>query len=145
MLTGQVSVGSSVSLTVTVKVQLLVLPLASVAVQVTVVTPLLKLVPLVFLMMRRPPRSSLFPFATLLRSVRTQVPKAVLVLMFDGQVNVGSSVSLTVTVQEQMLLLPLASLTVQVTVVTPLLKLVPLAGLQLTVEPGQLSLAFGTV
>src|SRR5258707_11671044 len=70
-------------------------------------------------MIRRPPRSTLFPYTTLFRS---------------------SSVSLTVTVKVQLLVLPLASVAVQVTVVTPLLKLVPLAGLQLTVEPGQLFL-----
>jgi hypothetical protein len=42
MLVGQLMLGASVSLTVTVKVQALVLPLLSLAVQVTVVTPLLE-------------------------------------------------------------------------------------------------------
>jgi len=43
----------------------------------------------------------------------------------------------------QMFVLPLASVAVQVTVATPLLKLLPLAGKQATVAPGQLSLAVG--
>ena len=73
------------------------------------------------------------------------MPGAVLVLMFDGQVKVGSSLSLTVTVKVQALVLPLASVAVQVTVVTPLLKLLPVAGTQATVEPGQLSLGVGVV
>ena len=72
-----------------------------------------------------------------------QAPEAVFVLMFAGQVSVGSSVSLTVTVNVQALVLPLASVAVQVTVLTPLLKLLPLAGVQLTVAPEQLSLAAG--
>ena len=75
--------------------------------------------------------------------VRAQVPRAVLVLMLPGQVKVGSSVSLTLTVNAHVLVLPLASVAVQVTVVTPLLKLLPLDGRQATVAPGQLSLAVG--
>ncbi len=46
MFAGQVMVGGCVSLTVTVKVQVAVLPLMSVAVQVTFVVPLGKLEPL---------------------------------------------------------------------------------------------------
>ena len=53
----------------------------------------------------------------------------------------GASVSLTVTVNVQALVLPTASVAVHVTVVTPLTKLEPLAGSQLTVAPGQLSVA----
>jgi len=75
--------------------------------------------------------------------VRAHVPEAVLVLIFPGQIKVGSSVSLTVTVKVHLFVLPLASVAVQVTVVTPLLKLLPLAGRQATVDPGQLSLAVG--
>ena len=78
-------------------------------------------------------------------TVRAQVPRAVLVLMLPGQVNVGSSVSFTVTVKEHVLVLPLASVAMQVTVVTPLAKLAPLVGRQLIVALGQLSLALGTV
>ena len=77
--------------------------------------------------------------------MRAHVPEAVLVLIFPGQVKVGSSVSLTVTVKVHLFVLPLASVAVQVTVVTPLLKLLPLTGRQATVDPGQLSLAVGVV
>ena len=77
--------------------------------------------------------------------MREQLPEAVLVLILAGQVKFGSSVSLTVTVKKQLLVLPLASVAVQVTVVTPLAKVAPLVGRQLTVAPGQLSLADGTV
>ena len=62
--------------------------------------------------------------------------------MFAGQVTVGFSVSLTVTVNVQEALLPFASLTVQVTEVTPFGKLEPDAGVQLGVPtPEQLSVA----
>jgi len=66
-------------------------------------------------------------------------------MMLPGEVSEGSAVSLTVTVKVQALVFRLASVAVQVTVVVPLLKLVPLAGVQLTVDPGQLSLAVGVV
>ena len=51
--------------------------------------------------------------------------------------------SATVTSKLQALLLPCASLAVQVTVVVPTAKAVPLAGLQLAVVPGQLSIGVG--
>jgi hypothetical protein len=63
--------------------------------------------------------------------------------MLAGQMMAGSSVSLTVTVKMQALVLLLASVAVQVTTVTPLLKLAPLAGMQLTLPPGQLSVKVG--
>jgi hypothetical protein len=46
-------------------------------------------------------------------------------------------------VKLQLLVLPLASVAVQVTVVTPRAKQLPLGGTQLTVTPGQLSVATG--
>jgi hypothetical protein len=76
-------------------------------------------------------------------TTRVHRPEAVLVTMDVGQLMLGASVSLTVTVKVQALVLPLASLAVQVTVVTPLLKVEPLAGLQLTLLPEQLSLKVG--
>jgi hypothetical protein len=65
--------------------------------------------------------------------------------MFAGQLIVGGCVSLMVTVKEQFAVLPAASVAVQVTVVVPLAKLEPEAGLQVTGAPGQLSLAVGVV
>ena len=64
-----------------------------------------------------------------------------LTVMLAGQLAVGFSSSLTVTVKVQVLVLPLASVAVQVTVVVPSGNVEPLAGLQLMLEPGQLSLA----
>jgi hypothetical protein len=62
--------------------------------------------------------------------------------MFAGQVIVGAFVSLTVTVKLQLASLLAASLTVQVTVVTPLGKTEPDEGAQVGVPtPEQLSLA----
>jgi hypothetical protein len=58
---------------------------------------------------------------------------------------VGFWLSLTVTVKLQDAVLFEASVAVQVTVVTPLGKLEPLLGEQVTVAPGQLSEAVGTV
>jgi hypothetical protein len=62
-------------------------------------------------------------------------------LMFDGQVNVGNCVSTTVTVNEQAPGLPEVSVTEQLTVVTPLLNVAPLAGTQVGVTVSQLSVA----
>jgi hypothetical protein len=61
--------------------------------------------------------------------------------MLAGQVIIGISVSLTVTVNEQLAVLPAASVAVQVTVLVPFANVEPLAGEQLLVTPGQLSLA----
>jgi hypothetical protein len=50
---------------------------------------------------------------------------------------------LTITVKLQLLVLPAASVAVQVTGVVPVLKLEPVGGVQVTVTPGQLSVAAG--
>ena len=68
-------------------------------------------------------------------------PGSVDLVMFAGHVMVGPSVSLTVTVKEQLAVLPDASVAVHVTVVVPFAKVEPEAGEQLVVTPGQLSLA----
>src|SRR5437773_9506480 len=57
----------------------------------------------------------------------------------------GFSLSFTVTVKVQALVLSLVSVAVQVTVFTPFLKLEPLGGLQTTEAMAQLSLAVGVV
>jgi len=59
-----------------------------------------------------------------------------------GQVPItGASVSLIVTVKLQLLVFPLPSVAVHVTVLVPLVNVDPLAGLQAVVTPGQLSVA----
>ena len=62
-------------------------------------------------------------------------------VMSAGHSIVGFSVSLTVTVKEQLAVLPDASVAVLVTVVVPFGKVEPEGGLLTTVTPGQLSLA----
>jgi hypothetical protein len=65
-------------------------------------------------------------------------------VMLAGHVTVGFCVSFTVTVNEQLALLVDASLTVQVTVVTPFWNVVPDAGVQTGAPtPGQLSVTVG--
>jgi hypothetical protein len=63
--------------------------------------------------------------------------------MLAGQVIVQTA--MTCTVKVQVAILDDASVAVHVTVVVPRGKQVPEAGTQVTVTPGQLSLAVGTV
>ena len=60
--------------------------------------------------------------------------------MFAGQAIWGASVSLIVTLKLHAAVLPLASVAVQVTVVSPLANVLPLAGTHTIESPGQLSL-----
>jgi hypothetical protein len=53
----------------------------------------------------------------------------------------GNWVSFTVTMKLQLAVLPLASVAMQFTVLAPVLKTLPLVGVQLTLTPGQLSVA----
>jgi hypothetical protein len=62
-----------------------------------------------------------------------QAPLDVLAVMLDGQVMVGDWLSDTVTLKEQVAVLPAASVAVAVTVVAPRLKVLPEAGLYDTV------------
>ena len=141
---GQTATGGSASLTVTENVQALVLPLESVVVHVTVVTPLLNVLPLAGLQAPDPPEQLSMNVAVKF-TTRVQAPEAVLVTIFAGHIVPGSWLSLTVTVNVQVFVLPLVSEAVQVTAVTPLAKVAPLVGTQLTVAPPQLSLAVGTL
>ena len=62
--------------------------------------------------------------------------------IFAGQVTLGFSVSITVTVKLQLALFPTASVAVQMTVVTPLKKVVPDGGEKVRfATPEQLSVA----
>jgi len=125
---------------VIVKLQLALLPLASVFVQATVVNPLAKVDPLGGTQSRLAP-GQLSPTTGAKATVWPQTPGAVLVTMLAGQVIVGGSGSLTVTVKLQLVVFPELSVAVQCTVVIPLAKVLPFVGLQLTLTPGQLSLA----
>jgi len=139
---GHVTIGGSLSLTVTVKLQAAVLPLASVAVQVTGVTPLPKIDPLAGTQ-PNPTPGQLSLITGVNPTTCVQAPGAVLVTMLAGHVIAGGCASLTVTVKLQLAVLPEASVAVQVTVWGPVVNTLPLVGLQLTLTPGQLSVAVG--
>src|SRR5438093_905946 len=105
-LPGQLGTGRSVSLTVTVKMQLEWLPLASVAVQVTELVPLAKLEPEAGTHRTEPPgQLSVNENAKL--ALVAHCPGAVLTVRLPGQLGTGRSVSVTVTVKVQFELLPL--------------------------------------
>src|SRR2546422_1973768 len=138
MLPGQLGTGRSVSLTVTVKVQLELLPDASVAVHTTLVAPLAKLEPDAGTHRIEPPRQLSVKVAMKL-TLLVHCPGAALTVMLPGQLGTGRWLSLTVTVKVQFELLPLASVAVHTTLVVPLAKLEPEAGRHRTEPPGQLS------
>src|SRR5204863_1881712 len=129
-------VGLSRSSTVTTWLAVAVLPLASVTVQVTVVLPLAKLAGASLLSVA-PGQLSLMLGVPRLTPVAVHCPASVWAVTAAGAVMVGLSRSSTVTTWLAVAVLPLASVTVQVTVVAPLAKL---AGSSLlTVAHGQLS------
>ena len=64
-------------------------------------------------------------------TLAVHLPGSVLIVMLAGQVIFGSSVSLTVTEKLQLVALPAESVVLQLTVVVPLLKVEPLAGVAL--------------
>ena len=130
-LAGQDATGASVSLTVNVNAQIFVFPLASVAVQTTVVTPLAKALPLAGTQTTLCPGQLSVEVAENV-TLLVHNPGLVETERFAGQDATGASVSLTVTVNAQMFVFPLASVAVQTTVVTPLAKALPLAGTQTT-------------
>jgi len=132
---------------VTVKLQFALFLLASDTVQVTVVTPFWNVEPDGGVQLGVPTPGQLsvavaFAYVT----TREQAPVVVVMEMFAGQLRLGGVVSLTVTVNEQLAGLPAASLTEQLTVVVPLGKTEPLAGLHFGVAtPEQLSLTVGGI
>ena len=127
-------------MTVTVKVHVDRLPCASVAVLVTVVVPTAKLLPLAGLLLTLV-TGQLSLAVTLKVTLLEHAPNAALTVRFAGQASCGGCVSLTVTEKVQVLLLPLLSWAVLVTVVVPLGKAKPLAGTLETLATAQLSLA----
>ena len=139
----QVITGDWVSFTLTVKLQVLLLPCVSVAVLVTVVVPTRKLLPLAGELTTLTP-GQLSAAVTTKVTLLEHVPENALTTRLVEQVIVGNSVSLTVTVKLQLLVLPCASVAVLVTVVVPAGKLLPLAGTLTTLTPGQLSAAVTT-
>jgi hypothetical protein len=131
------------STTVTVNVQLLLLPLLSRAVLVTVVTPTGNANPLSgsFEILVT---AQLSVAVTLKVTLLEHTPDAAFTVRFAGQVIAGGCVSSTVTVKEQLLELPLLSRAVLVTVVMPNGNAKPLTGTLVRFVTTQLSVAFTT-
>jgi hypothetical protein len=136
------------SSTVTVKAQVLVLPLESIARQITAVTPLLNLEPLVGVQMTgtAPPQPSI-AVGLVQFTAAVQEPASAIAVMLDGHaLRIGGDELTTVTVKTQVLVLPLESFARQITVVTPLLNREPFVGVQVTgTTPPQPSIAVGLV
>ena len=126
---GQVGFGGVVSRTVTVKVQALVFPLPSVAVTVTVVTPIGKVEPEAgFEMSEATEQLSEAEGVKLTKAPAGPVASAT---RGPGQVMDGTVVSRKFTVAWQLAVKPLTLVTVKVTTVAPSPRKVPGAGLWL--------------
>jgi hypothetical protein len=137
---GHVITGAWLSTTVTVKEQVAVLPLPSVAVLVTVVVPTLNTVPEFWLDTTAAlPQLSLA--VTEKVTVVEQRPASAFWLKLNGQLMAGAWESVTVTTKEHVEVFPLPSVAVPVTVVAPVLKVLPEAGLDIIVTLPQLSVA----
>lgn len=106
-------VGLMLSVMVTVNELVAILPFTSVAVYITVVTPAGKVDPLVWLEVRDAmPQLSLAVGAVQVATL-SQVPIAIFMVMLEGvPVMTGSSLSLTVMVNEPVAMLPAASVAV---------------------------------
>ena len=126
------------SVTVTVKVQLELLPAASVTVQTTLVEPFGKLEPEGGTHRIEPPGQLSVNVAVKL-TLLAHWPGAVLTVIGPGLLGTGRSVSVTVTVKVQLELLPAASVAVHTTLVVPFGKLKPDGGTHAIEPPGQLS------
>jgi hypothetical protein len=137
---GQVITGGCTSLTVTVKVQVAVLPVASVAVEVTVVVPTGKNEPEAGTAATVTPGQLSVAFTAKFTTAPHWLG-SLLTVIFAGQVITGGCTSFTVTVNVQVAVLPAASVAVAVTVVVPTGKKEPDGGTATTVTPGQLSVA----
>jgi len=140
-LPGQVINGFWSSVTVTVKLQLDWLPLASVAVLVTVVVPTGKLLPLGGLLTKFVTPQLSVALAVKVTLLRLHRPASVVKTRLPGQVITGFCTSVTVTVKLQLVVLPLASVAVFVTVVVPTGNVLPLALLLVRFVTPQLSVA----
>ena len=134
---GQLIVGGVESITVTVKLQVAVLPDGSVATLVTVVVPRLNVLPEAGVLTTVALQLSVA--VTLKLTVAPQLLADAATLMLPGQVMTGAVVSFTVTVCVHVAVLPEVSVAVHVIVVVPT-GYGP-AGLDVTVATEQLSVA----
>jgi hypothetical protein len=128
------------SITVTVKVHVRALPLRSRAMLIPVVVPTGKPNPLGGLLVTLV-TAQLSVAMTAKVTLLTHRPGAAFTVRFTGQVICGNCASITVTVKLQLLLLPLLSRAVLVTVVTPTGNAKPLGGMLVALATEQLSVA----
>src|ERR1043166_2983958 len=136
----QAATGAVLSTTVTVAVQLSLLPLLSVTVKVTVFGPTLAQVKVSGLTLREAiPQASLEPLSTS-DAAMVAWPVASRLIVIFWHLATGLTLSSTVTVLEQLELFPLASTRVRVTVLGPTLAQVKALGLTLREAMPQASL-----
>ena len=143
MLAGTMTRGASRSTTVTVNDPVATLPAASVAVQVTVVVPIGKVEPEAGTQTTFTARLLSVPVTTKVTTALLE-PGAAGTMRLGGSSSTGRSRSMTVTSKLVVAVLPEASVAVQVTVVVPMGKREPEAGVQRTLTAEQLSVAVGT-
>jgi hypothetical protein len=129
ILDGHLIVGACVSVIVTVNEQLAVLPAASVTTNVFVVVPAENVVPLACpaVCAVAAPEQLSVPVGAVYVTISPQDPVVFPCVILDGQLIVGACVSVIVTVNEQLAVLPAASVTTNVFVVVPFEKADPLA------------------
>jgi hypothetical protein len=139
---GHVKDGGSISRTVIVNEQVSVFPLESVAVHVTVFTPLANREPLGGVQLTLVPLQLSATDASKVATA-SQTPTCVNSSCGGGQVIIGLSRSWTITAKLHRFVLPLGSVATQLTAVTPLANVEPAGGAQTSVAL-QLSVALAT-
>src|ERR1700733_13208036 len=140
---GVVITGAVVSITVTVAVQELLLPLWSAAQMVTKCAPRPTDVPAAGIwLMVGVSQLSLASTSPVKFGINACAVTSALIVSLVAQVAMtGACVSMTVTVKVFVAVLPLVSVAMVVTVVVPLLKVEPLGGVETTLNTPQLSMA----
>jgi hypothetical protein len=143
MFAGQVTTGASLSLTITLKVHAAILPLLSLAEQLTVFVPFVKVEPdggAQLTLTAAQLSVALTAYVTLLRA---HWPASVEITRSTGQAIVGACVSSTVTVKLHEFDTPIPSVAVQWTVVSPAGKFPPDGGTQLIITAPHPPLVLG--
>jgi len=139
MFEGQETVGFCASTTVTRNVHVPVRPAPSVAVAVTVVAPTAKKLPGAGTYVTVAEQLSVAVAANV--TVAPHTPASAFTVIGAGQLTDGDWLSVTVTVNVHVAVLPEASVAVAVTTVVPSANVLPDTGLKETVAPVQLSVA----
>jgi uncharacterized protein YunC (DUF1805 family) len=137
--------GLVTSWTITLKEQVEVLPAASVAVYVTGVVPTENVLPGALVVVSVPPAQLSVNVGGVQVTTAWQDALA-LTVIFEGQPEItGFTASWTITLKEQVDVLPAASVAVYVTGVVPMEKVLPGAFVVVSVPPAQLSVNVGAV